>query len=279
MRVLLLFAILIYSLVTNAQTNCSVYKDEAHQTACELYTRAIQCSQGSRESQLLFIKSLNACPSFAPSLHEMSVPYLKRGDFYTWKLLIDQAVNSDPTGYLGDRGWCLFKFLRDYQNSFNDLNKLYKLTNGHPGYSGDGDYDLQIVMALCQREMGDNKKAIIIFNKCITEHEENQVIGLFDYLHRGVTHLAVKNYQAAITDFNLEIKRYEKLADTYYYLGLAYLKIHKGREALKYFKESQILFTKTGYHRSDPYCEEPDQIYLSDIEKQIVNLRHTWQGP
>lgn len=273
MRILLFFAILCFPLIIIAQTNCSVYNDKTHKTACELYNSAIQYSQGSRQSQQLFLESLKACPSFAPSLHEMSVPYLKRGDFYTWKLLIDQAVVSDPTGYLGDRGWCLFKFLKDYQNSYNDLNRLYQLTNGQPGYSGDGDYDLQIIMALCKREMGDNKTAILIFNKCISEHEKQQRVGLFDYLHRGVTYLAMRDYKAAITNFNLEIRKYEKLADTYYYLGLTYLKLHQKTKALLCFNKSQILFTKTGYHRSDPYCEEPDQVYLSDIKQQINSLR------
>ncbi len=281
MRILLLlfFAMLCCPLIIIAQTNCNVYNDKPHKTACELYNSAIQYSQGSRQSQTLFLESLKACPSFAPSLHEMSVPYLKRGDFYTWKLLIDQAVVSDPAGYLGTRGWCLFKFLKDYQRSFNDLNRLYHLTNGQPGYSGDGDYDLQIVMALCKRDMGDNKAAILIFNKCIREHEKHQTTGLFDYLHRGVTYLAMKDYPTAITDFNLEIKKYKKLADTYYYLGLTYLKLHQHANALRYFNQSRTLFTKTGYHRSDPYCEEPDQVYLADITQQINIMRDTMRRP
>jgi tetratricopeptide (TPR) repeat protein len=267
------FCMLFYPLIIFAQTNCSVYNDKSHKDACELYNNAIQYSQGSRQSQQIFLESLKACPSFAPSLHEMSVPYLKRGDFYTWKLLIDKAVAADPAGYLGDRGWCLFKFLKDYQNSFNDLNRLYHLTHGQPGFSGDGDYDLLIIMALCKRELGDNKEAVVLFNKCISEHEKQQRIGLFDYLHRGVTHLAMKDYQAAIIDFKLEIRKYEKLADTYYYLGLTYLKLEQKTKALGYFNKSRTLFTKTGYYHSDPYCEVPDQVYLSDIECQINKLR------
>lgn len=272
MKIKLLLLVLFNSLVAKGQTNCNAYKDPAHQRACQLYSQAIGFNQGSKASQELFIASLEACPNFGPTLHEMSVPYLKRGDFFTWKVLIDQAVKSDPAAYLGDRGWCLFKFLKDYKNSLKDLQQLYKLTAGQPGYTGDGDYDLRILMALCQREAGDNKAAIRLFDECITEHEKQQTVGLYDYLHRGVTYLKMNDYQAAIANFNLETEKYEKLADTYYYLGLTYAKLHQQKQAIAYFRQAEELFIKTGYHRNDPYCESPDQVYLADIQQQLKGL-------
>lgn len=273
MKIKLLLLALFGSLVAKGQTNCNAYKDQPHQLACQLYSQAINLDQGSKASQELFIASLKACPTFGPTLHEMSVPYLKRGDFFTWKILIDQAVKTNPAGYLGDRGWCLFKFLKDYQNSLEDLQRLYKLTGGQPGYTGDGDYDLRIVMALCQRAIGDNKAAIHLLDECIAEHEKQQTVGLYDYLHRGVTYLKMKDYPAAIANFNLEIKKYGKLADTYYYLGLTYGRLHQQKQATACFKQAEELFSKTGYHRNDPYCESPDQVYLTDIQQQLNGLQ------
>lgn len=273
MKIKLLLLTLFSGLVVKGQTNCNAYKDQPHQLACQHYQEAIGFNQGSKASQERFIASLKACPTFGPSLHEMSVPYLKRGDFFTWKALMDQAVKSDPAGYLADRGWCLFKFLKDYKNSLEDLQRLYKLTGGQPGYTGDGDYDLRILMALCERENGDNKSAIRLFNECILEHEKQQTVGLYDYLHRGVTYLKMKDYPAAITNFNLQIKKYGKLADTYYYLGLTYSRLHQQKQANSYFKQAEELFIKTGYHRNDPYCESPDQVYLADIQQQLNGLQ------
>lgn len=251
-----------------AQTNCDLYKDQAHKTACQLYWKAIEYNQGSNKSQELFQQSLQACPTFGPSLHEMSVPYLKRGDFYNWKQLMDRAVKADPT-WLSDRGWCLFKFLHDYKNSFNDLKRLYDLNKGQPGYSGDGDYDLRIVMALNQRQMGNYTAALAYFKECITDNEKKNGVGLFDYLHLGVTRMMTKDYKGAIAELNRETKKYEKLADTYYYLGLCYKKLGQRRNAFNNFTKAYSLFTKTGYHRNDPYCEEPDQVYLADIELEL----------
>lgn len=266
-----LYFINVYAL--NAQTNCSIYKDKPHQLACQYYTDAIEYPQGSKASQQLFSRSLEACANFGPTLHEMSVPYLKRGDFYNWKLLMDRAVQAAPADYLGDRGWCYFKHLHDYKNCYADLYRLYKLTNGQPGYTGDGDYDLRLLMALSQREMGNSKLAMQYFNECISDHEKNGSLGLFDYLHRGVTLLKMKKYNAALADLKLEVKKYEKLADAHYYLGLTYLALGDIQNATKSLNYARDLYTKTGYHRTDPYCEEPDQVYLADITNAQTNMK------
>jgi tetratricopeptide (TPR) repeat protein len=275
MKQLLLLLILISGICnTYAQTNCLVFKDGAHIKACEFYNEAINHPQGSKESQELFIRSINACPIYAPSLQEISVPYLKRGDFYTWKIFIDRAVAADPQGYLGVRGWCLFKFLRDYQNAAIDLDKLYKLTNGEPGFSGDGDYDLRVVMALCEREMGNYKKSIAYFDNCISKPLGSSRVGLFDYLHRGVTKLKVKDYSSALADMQSEIRIYPKLAEAWYYLGVIQKHLQKTAEAQASFTKAKELYAKTGYHMNDPYCELLDQVYLSDIDRQLAANRH-----
>ncbi|RFZ91724.1 hypothetical protein D0C36_09695 [Mucilaginibacter conchicola] len=268
MRYFILLLLFCTPALLKAQTNCDLYTDKAHKNACLLYQQAIEYNQGSRESQLLFQRSLQACPTFGPSLHEMSVPYLKQGDFYNWKQLMDRAVNADPK-WLADRGWCLFKFLRDYQNSFNDLKRLYDIAKGQPGYSSDGDYDLRIIMALNQRYMGNYNLSLKYFKECIADHEKKNWVGLYDYLHLGVTHLLAQDYKGAIADLQRETKKYEKLADTYYYLGLCYKKMGQPKKAKEQFIKAKTLFTKTGYHRNDPYCEEPDQVYLSDIEREL----------
>lgn len=272
----LLLSLILISGICNAygQTNCLVFKDKAHISACGLYNEAINHPQGSKESQELFIRSINACPTYAPSLREISVPYLKRGDFYTWKIFIDRAVAADPKGYLGIRGWCLFEFLRDYKNATADLEKLYKLTNGKPGFTGNGDYDLRIVMALCAREMGNYKKSIAYFDDCISKPLGSSKVGLFDYLHRGVTKMMMKDYNGALADMQSEIGVYPKLAEAWYYLGIIQKHLHKTAKAQASFTKAKELYTKTGYYMNDPYCELPDQIYLSDIDQQLAVYGH-----
>jgi tetratricopeptide (TPR) repeat protein len=96
---------------------------------------------------------------------------------------------------------------------------------------------------------------------------------LFDYLHLGVTRMMLKDYKGAIASLNRETKKYEKLADTYYYLGLCYKKLGQNQKAYTNFTRAKDLFTKTGYYRNDPYCEVPDQVYLSDIEDELKKFQ------
>ncbi len=97
-----------------AQPNCNIYAvGTPERAACELYIQAIEFPQGSIQSQVYFDRVLALCPTFAEAYHEKSVPYLKRGDFQTWKKLMDEAVRLQPARFLSDRGWCRFKFLHD----------------------------------------------------------------------------------------------------------------------------------------------------------------------
>src|SRR5258706_11553359 len=107
MRIFILSSLLLISVKGIGQQNCNIYKwsnNEACFQACNLVD-ADKSPQGSRESQLLFDKALSMCPALDYVYREKAVPYLKRGDFITWKKLIDKAVELNPSAWLGVRGW------------------------------------------------------------------------------------------------------------------------------------------------------------------------------
>jgi len=213
---------------------------------------------------------LALCPTFAPAWREKAVPYLKRGDFGTWKRLIDHAVQLQPAQNLGYRGWCRFEFLHDYAGAAADLTRLMALTHGNPGFSGNGDYDLRIVLALCKREQGDSKGALAVFDECIAASQAQQRIGLYDYLHRGVTRLRQGDNAGALLDLQLERQQIKQLADTEYYLGLVYRKQKNQALARQHFALAETLFQQ-GHYRHNDYCESLDKVYLADIQKALAS--------
>src|SRR5688572_16716596 len=152
---LLLLATVLWS---RSQTNCRVFTDSCHIKACLIYNAADTFPQGSRESQRYYDSAIRTCPDYAEAWRAISIPYLKRGDFYTWRKYLDKAVDLKPRLFLGIRGWCLFKFLRDYEGALTDLRRFDTLTGFHPSYSGDGNYHLYNVMAICHRELGNFKQ-------------------------------------------------------------------------------------------------------------------------
>jgi tetratricopeptide (TPR) repeat protein len=183
---------------------------------------------------------------------------------------MDKAVELNPLEYLSIRAWCRYKFLRDYNGTLSDLTRLYKL-NGSLGYSNDGDYDLRIVEALCHRELGNINESIKLLNDYFSKKEsglENLGVGVYDYLHMGVTLLKAARSQEAISYLERQITEYKELPDTYYYLGLCYRRLGDSQKAEQSFLQAKSLFTK-GYKRYDTYTESLDKVYLSDVERVL----------
>ncbi|SHJ24746.1 hypothetical protein SAMN02745146_2605 [Hymenobacter daecheongensis DSM 21074] len=248
-----------------AQPNCLIYAaGSPERAACEVYLQAIEFPQGSIQSQVYFDRALALCPTFADAYHEKSVPFLKRGDFQTWKKLMDEAVRLRPERFLGDRGWCRFKFLHDYAGALADITRLRQLTRNQPGQSGDGSYDLRIVAALCQRELGDLRGALSTFDECIADYKIKDRVGLSDYLHRGVVKLRQRDYAGALADFELQRSINGKLAETCYYTALAMRQ--QGNPAYLGQLQAARELWQQGYRLNDPYVSMPDEISLPEIE-------------
>jgi tetratricopeptide (TPR) repeat protein len=269
-RFLFLILVLFTESELYTQPNCNIYKwkgDTLCYLACIESENADSFAQGSRNSQDRFNKSIQLCPSFAYSYFEKSVPYLKRGDFISWKLLIDKAVLLSPKEYLGYRGWCRFQFIRDYKGAIQDIDSLSKVTTYDIGYSINGDYHLSIARALCYKGLGDFKKAIGLIESQLKS--KNYSAGFYDYLHLGVLKLQTGDYKGAIKALKKELKIYNYMAETYYYLAVAHKKIGNKKE----FKKNIILaksYYLEGKKRTDPYTEPFDKIYLGDIELEIT---------
>lgn len=264
---------LLLSLPSYAQdVNCAIYPAGSPcRQACDLYQSPARkaAGQGSARSQQYFDEVLALCPTFAPAWREKAVPYLKQGDFGTWKRLIDHAVQLQPAQYLGYRGWCRFEFLHDYAGAQADLTRLMALTLGNPGFSNNGDYDLRIVLALCLREQGDAKRALAVFDACIAANKAQQRIGLYDYLHRGVTRFRQGDTAGALLDLQRQQQQIKQLADTEYYLGLVYRKQKKSALAHRHFALAETLF-RQGHYRHNDYCESLDKVYLADIQRALA---------
>ena len=260
-----------------AQYNCTIYKDSSYARACRVYNAVDSFYQGSPQCQYYLDSAIAICPGFAPAWHEKSVPYLKRGDFITWKRLLDKAVELDELQFLQYRGWCRFKFLRDYEGALVDLKRYDTLTGFRHNYSNDGNYELHIVMALCERELGHLQEAWRYFAMGIDSVRAQggeAALGLYDYLHLGVTKMKAGDYPGAIAALRQENNKYDKFADTWYYLGCIYLATGNGGLARQYLEQAKALISDHSgkYHLYDIYCQMPDVVYPSEIDSALARL-------
>lgn len=259
----------------STQLNCIIYTDSACYKACLLYNQGGNFPQGSRRSQQLRDSAVQLCPTMAYAWRELSVPYLKRGDLRTWRTYIDKAVALKPEDYLHIRGWCRFKFVKDYEGALEDLHRADSLPHYILLRSGDGYWNIYTMMALCYRELGKYKEALYYFNKgidsVITQYGYEQT-GMFDYLYRGVLKLKMKDYAGALADFDLQEKRCDNYRETPYYRGLTYLAMGDRPKALQHLSEAARIY-KDGNFFNDPYCEMPDAVYFSDIKQATAEAR------
>lgn len=267
MKDLLSILIIIVPVTTYSQYNCNAFKLENNQPcyeACIIATK--EAAQGSKVSQLQFDKAIELCPDFDYAYFEKSVPYLKRGDFVTWKKLIDRAVELNPVGHLGYRAWCRYQFVRDYYGAIKDFEKLDSLISYDIGYSINGDYHLNIAKALCYKAIGEKTKAIKIIEDQLALKGYTPMI--YDYLHLGVLKMEVDDTDGAIEYLNKSISFNDYLAEPYYYLGMIYKEQNLTKEYKMNMEKARAYYLK-GYKRFDPYTHPIDKVYLAEIEREL----------
>ena len=270
MKRIIFFGLFITTVALFGQPNCAAFKqlgEELKYKACIEAEERRGHYQFSKEYQEALDRALEIDPTFAYAYQAKSIAYLKSGDFLQWKYLMDKAVEFDPKGQLGYRGWCRYQFFRDYEGAIQDIERLDALVDHEIGFSANGDYQLHIARALCYKAIGQKQKAIEIIENQL--QDESHFLGVYDYLHLGVLYLEINEYEKAIEAFKKQEKEND-LAENRFYMALAYKEL---KEKETYF--SNLNAAKEKYLNNnrmfDPYVEQMDKIFLADIEKELAS--------
>lgn len=248
----------------NSQPNCNLYSNDCYD-ACLIATEA-GSGQGSKGSQEMFDQAIEVCPGLDYAYFEKAVPYLKRGDFISWKTLIDKAVSLNPTAHLGYRGWCRFQFIRDYQGAIEDFEQLDSLVGYDIGYSVNGDYHLNTALALCYKQIGKKEKAIQILENHV--NKPNYDPWLYEFLHLGVLKLDIGDAESAVEALTRQLEVNDYLAETYYYLALAHKELGHSSEYISNIQKAKEFYLD-GKKLTDPYTTHVDKIYLKMIADEL----------
>lgn len=252
------FLLVIYTNL-QAQVNCNSLEGEDCKKACEIYNNADQF-QGSRESQETYDKAIELCPTFSSAYIEKSVPYLKIGDFITWKKLIDKAVEIDPKMHLPYRAWCKFQFLRDYKGAIADFDQMQKLGLTLNAFtSQNGHYNLEVVRGICYSAIGQKQKAISIIENQLSD--KDHILGLFDNYQLGVTYYELNKYDKALENFEKQSTIFDFAENIYFKAKVSkirnkdYLDLKK--KALKSYDEGKTM--------KDLYTHHFNKVYKTQI--------------
>ena len=194
----------------------------------------------------------------------LSASYVKSGNFLKWKELIDKAVKYEPEVYLAVRASLRYKFFADYKGAIQDIDSLTMITSQDIGYTSNGTYHLNIVKGLCLKALGKIDEAIQIIEK---QSKIDKDFSMFNHLHLGVLYMQIKHYNKALLNFEMQVE-INNIAENQYYIGLCYKNLNQDKKALHHLKEAVKLY-KSGLKMFDAYNQLFDQIYLTDINKEI----------
>lgn len=250
-----------------AQPNCNVFLwkgDTAQYQACTLLTEnQDKYYQFSKAFHQLVDSAILICPRFAYAYREKAAPYVKSGNFLEWKKYIDLAVKYDSLAYLPVRASLRYKFFADYAGAIQDIEWMEKISRSDIGFSSNGAYHLTIVKALCYKQLGKPKEGI----KTIENRLNNgkYTAGLYDYLHLGVMHYQVGDYEKAIDALNQQRSQHD-FAEVSYYLALCHQRLGN-TEAYAQAKQAAVALFNAGQKLFDDYHYMIDQIFEQDLAK------------
>lgn len=258
-RYYLSFLLLIVYTNTIAQVNCNAIEGEDCRKACELYNQSSDL-QALRTAQEGFDRAIELCPDFSNAYIEKTVPYLKNGDFATWKILIDKAVALDPKGNLGYRGWCKFQFLRDYKGAVLDLEALKKYYTEDLSRPQNREYNPGVVKAMSYTALRQKEKAAGIIERLLAARA--YIKGMFDHDQLDITYFELGRYDKALENFERQSKEYD-FAENIHFKS----KVSKIRNK-DYLDLKKLVLTTydEGTTMEDAYTHHFNKVYKQQIE-------------
>lgn len=270
-KILIFSSLLVMGFLTSSfgPPNCMQFTGDCA-LACLKCQQAIQHRQGSRASQIHFDEALALCPTFAYAPYEKSVPYGKRGLTREWKKWMDKAVELRPTEYLGLRGWDHFIWMRNYEATIADLEKLAEMLGYDIGMTGDGTYHLEILRGLAYKGLKNYPKALEVIQAQM--NKEGYHVGLYDHLHVGVLYLELGEPKLALEALKRQQEENE-ISEVYFYSAKAH-QLQGNAQARKENLQLALDFYERGKTMNNPYRQLPDRIYKLDITEELEKMEY-----
>lgn len=241
--------------------------------ATKVYNEAIKYYQGTAPFQNGIIDAINIDPTYDEAIRELSIAYLKRGIPHEWKKRIDVAVEINPKGWQGYRGYNYLWFYRNYKKAIADFDATDSLTpkfiDAPQGHSVD------YWRGIAYLGLKDYKNSIAYWDKHIAreiEESGEDWVEINAFLYRGIAYYESGDLDKALENFDTLLRIFKNIsADAKYYKALI-LKDKGQVEKAKLILDSAIEDFNNGYFNSRPYVETLRQLYAEDLENLQKSL-------
>jgi tetratricopeptide (TPR) repeat protein len=224
------------------------------------------------EGQAAADSALRIDPTNAYIWQQKSMPYLKNGDFMSWRKFINKAVENAPERYLAYRGFCAAIFVKDYESALIDFEAIQKLKPKEAIY--EMDHSMEFWRSLCYLELGQLDSARFFMEKSLKyqlDLRSAEWAHYNDFFYMGVIFYELNDLSKAQYYIDASLKNYNEFPDAHYYKALILNKLGKSGEALDHLAQIENAWKKRYRMNEDnePYANYPKQIGQIEID----NLR------
>ncbi len=228
--------------------------------------------RGSKSQQNILLEALGYDSNHAELFQRFCSPFARRGYHKKFYQFCNRAVELDPLGNIGYRGYLYLYYFRDYQKALDDFDATDILTPNQVDYPQSLSVDY--LRGICYLKIKNYEKSIFYFDKHIqleTEKVGVNYINSKTFLFKGIAHMKLKDFDAALKTFNTGLEVDEQNADLLLWTSKIHLEKGDKKTALRYVKEARKQFMKEN-HNSRYVVEEFFQTYIQDIEELELRI-------
>jgi len=208
----------------------------------------------------------------AGNWHTYSVQNTKNGNYAEAIYGLENSLAIAPKEMEGYYGWVLLYYYRDYKKALLHLNHYDSLTPGV--IDAPVGENIHFLKGLCYYQLNEFEKSILEFEKNNVfekNHFGKKNVNAYIYFYMARNYDKQNNLKLAEIFYKKAIKQSQFPVEANYYLGLLYkYKKHNFKKAKSCFEKSKS-FLKQGYKQQDSYIELFDEVYLTQINKEVGN--------
>jgi tetratricopeptide (TPR) repeat protein len=224
----------------------------------------------SFEGQMAADSALTVDPTNDHIWQQKSMPYLKNGDFMSWRKYVNKAVENAPQKQLAYRGFCAMIFVKDYDGALMDFEKRQKMSPQEAIY--EMDHSLDFWRSLCYLEKGNLDSARFFMEKSLNKQlatRSAEWAHYNDFFYLGVIFYELNDFSKAQYYIDASLKNYAQFPDAHYYKALILNKLGKGGEALDHLVQIENAWKKRYRMNEDnePYANYPKQIGQIEVDE------------
>ena len=222
--------------------------------------------QGVGFSQSVFAILNWQHPDYSDAFFERSVPFNKRGEYFTGFYYLNKAVDLEPVKHLGYRGYMKLRFLRDFKGALNDLNRLDSLTpNVVDAPWGE---NIDFLRGECYYGLGNYSKALEYFNSSV-ENQGAEWADVQTMVYQGLCNYKLADFEKAKSSFENALSHYDKTPEAHFGLGKTLLQMGDTVNAINSMKTAK---DNIAFKRDDHYKEFLNEIYVEEIQKLLDSI-------